>query len=87
MPSKKTLDLQEFTDADLLHELKETEAQFQKMRFDHAIKGLDNPLTIRNVRRDLARLNTEIRRRELAQADEATLAGRARIRTRRRRNA
>jgi large subunit ribosomal protein L29 len=87
MPSKKTLDLQEFTDADLLNELKETETQFQKLRFDHAIKGLDNPLVIRNLRRDIARLNSEVRRRELAQADETTLASRSKIRARRRKNA
>lgn len=83
MPSKKTIDLQEFSDADLLNELTETEAQFQKMRFDHAIKGLDNPLSIRDVRKDIARLNTEIRRRELAKADEMEIAGRDRIRLRR----
>ncbi|MBP6184196.1 MAG: 50S ribosomal protein L29 [Saprospiraceae bacterium] len=84
MPSKKTIDLQEFSDADLLNELKETETQFQKMRFDHAIKGLDNPLSIRDVRKDIARLNTELRRRELAKADEMEIAGRDRIRLRRR---
>lgn len=83
MPSKKTIDLQEFSDADLLNELTETETQFQKMRFDHAIKGLDNPLSIRDVRKDIARLNTEIRRRELAKADEMEIAGRDRIRARR----
>ena len=54
------------------------------MRFDHAIKGLDNPLSIRDVRKDIARLNTELRRRELAKADEMEIAGRDRIRLRRR---
>lgn len=83
MPSKKTIDLQEFSDADLLNELKETETQFQKMRFDHAIKGLDNPLMIRAVRRDIARLQTEVRRRELVTASETELAQRSRIRARR----
>lgn len=86
MPSKKTIDLQGFSDEDLLNELKETEAQFQKMRFDHAIKGLDNPLTIRQVRRDIARLNTEIRQRELAKSTEYELALRDKIRNRRRNN-
>ena len=81
MASKKYLELLDFTDDDLLNELKETSAQFEKMRFDHAIKGLDNPLSIREVRRDLARLNTEIRRRELDKADPAN---RTKIRARRR---
>ena len=40
MATKKYLELQEFNDADLLTELKETEAQYKKLKFDHAIKGL-----------------------------------------------
>jgi large subunit ribosomal protein L29 len=84
MPSKKTIDLQEFSDDDLRNELQETERQFQKMQFDHAIKGLDNPLSIRAVRRDIARLQTEVRRRELAAASESEIANRERIRVRRR---
>ena len=87
MPSKKTLDLQEFTDADLQNELTIIETQFQKMRFDHAIKGLDNPIKIRDVRKDIARLQTEIRRRELSGSSQEELANRDRIRARRRRNA
>lgn len=83
MPTKKSIELHEFSDADLLNELKETEAQFQKMRFDHAIKGLDNPMTIREVRRDIARLNTEIRRRELGVLGDEAVAQRDRIRQRR----
>ena len=60
MPSKKFLELQEFSDVDLMNELTETEKQYQKMKFDHAIKGLDNPLSLREVRRDIARLKTEV---------------------------
>ncbi len=84
MPSKKTLELKEFTDEDLRSELSETELQYQKMKFDHATKGLDNPLLLREVRRDLARLSTEVRRRELEAMDEAGLAKRSKIRARRR---
>ncbi len=84
MPSKKFLELQEFSDADLISELKETEAQHHKMVFDHAIKGLDNPLLIKEIRRDVARLKTEVRRRELAAMPEEQLAGRSKIRARRR---
>ena len=84
MATKKYLELQEFSDADLLTELKETEAQYHKLQFDHSIKGLDNPILLRDVRRDIARLNTEIRRRELTNASEEELAGRSKIRARRR---
>lgn len=65
MPSKKYLQLVEFTDSDLRKELGDTEKQYQKLRFDHTIKGLENPLRIREVRRDIARLKGEMRRRVL----------------------
>jgi large subunit ribosomal protein L29 len=84
MATKKYLELQEYPDADLKAELAETEAQYQKLKFDHAIRGLDNPISLREIRRDIARLKTEIRRRELAQATADELNGRARIRQRRR---
>ena len=80
MATKKFLELQDFTDQDLLNELSETRAQYGKMKFDHAIKGLDNPISLRDVRKDLARLSTEVRRRELKEIDPST---RTKIRARR----
>lgn len=84
MASKKFLELQEFSDADLSGELDQLEVQYQKLRFDHAIKGVDNPLTIREMRRDIARLKTEVRRREVASMDAAALSNRSKMRARRR---
>lgn len=85
MASKKFLELQDYTSEDLASELAQTEAQFQRLKFDHAIKGLDNPLTLREVRRDIARLKTEFRRREVAEMSTEDLANRSKKRTRRRR--
>ena len=79
MATKKYLELQEFNDADLLNELAETQKQFNKMQFDHAIQGLENPMVLREIRRDIARLKTEIRKREIAAMDEQQLAKRDRI--------
>lgn len=86
MASKKYLELQEFSDTDLVSELEQTEFQYQKLKFDHAIKGLENPLVLREVRRDIARLKTEIRRREVANMSREDIANRSKIRARRRRN-
>lgn len=85
MASKKFLELQEFSDPDLASELKEIEGQFQKLGFDHAIKGLDNPLRLKEIRRDMARIKTEMRRRELSKMDATQLANRSKIRARRKR--
>ena len=86
MASKKFIELQEFTPEELQNELAETEAQYKKLKFDHTIKGLDNPLVLKEVRRDIARLKTEIRRREVAEMSEADLAKRSKIRYRRSKN-
>jgi len=84
MATKKYIELQEFTDADLLNELKETEVQYRKLKLDHAVKGLENPQVIREVRRDIARLNTEVRRREVSNMSPEQMAKRSKIRNRRR---
>ncbi len=84
MASKKYLELQEFSAEELVNELNETQVQYQKLKFDHAITGLDNPLRLKEVRRDIARLQTEIRRREVAAMTPEQLAKRSKIRARRR---
>ena len=84
MPNKKYIEIQGLSDAELASELKETEAQYQKLKFDHAIKGLDNPILLRGIRRDMARFHTELRKRELANATPEQLAKRENIRRRRR---
>lgn len=84
MASKKYLELQEFSDTDLVAELNNLEKNYQKQQFDHAIKGLDDPLTLREVRRDIARLHTEIRRREVNTMSAEEKANRSKIRERRR---
>lgn len=83
MATKKFLELQDMSDADLTSELDTIRTQYQKMKFDHAIKGLDNPISIREVRRDIARIQSEIRRREVAKFTDDQIAKRSKIRFRR----
>lgn len=83
MATKKFIELSEMSEADLKAELVQINVQYQKLRFDHTIKGLDNPLTLRNTKRDIARLQTEIRRREVAAMTPEQTAKRSRIRLRR----
>ncbi len=84
MATDKFQKLQEMSDADLKTELAETSAQYQRLKFDHAIKGLENPIGLREVRRDIARLRTEIRRREVTEFTQEQIAGREKLRARRR---
>lgn len=84
MASAKHLELQGFSDEDLKVELTEIKSQYRKMKMDHSIRGIENPLDLREVRRDVARLKTEVRRREIAAMSEEQLLGRTKKRARRR---
>lgn len=85
MASAKFIELQSFSDEDLQAELQETKRQYQRMKVDHSIRGIENPLDLREIRRDVARLKTEVRRREVAVMSEEELANRSKKRARRRR--
>lgn len=84
MPSKKFIEVQDFSDAELNNELEVVQSQYQKLKFDHALRGLENPLALKEVRRDVARMKTEIRRREIAAMNPEQLAGRSKKIARRR---
>lgn len=84
MASEKFLKLQEFSDEDLTKELTVSQSDYHRMQMEHAVKGLDNPLTLKELRRDIARLQTEIRRRQIAGMSEAAVANRSKMRLRRR---
>ncbi len=83
--AKEKLELADIAIADLLSEISSMENEYQQMKFDHAVKGLANPMEIRDLRRKIARFQTEVRQRELAEMTPDQLAMRSKLRTRRRR--
>ena len=83
--AKEILELSDIDIADLLNEISSMENEYQQMKFDHAIKGLANPLEIRDLRRKIARYHTEVRQRELAEMTPDQLEMRSKLRARRRR--
>lgn len=83
MATKKFIELGEMSDADLKAELQQIHTQYQKLSFDHTIKGLDNPVVLRNTKKDIARIQTEIRRREINALTPEQTAKRSKIRQRR----
>ena len=58
--------IKEMSSPDLEKELGELKSELFKLRFSLATNGLDNPMKIKEVRKDIARINTELRQRELA---------------------
>lgn len=57
--------LKEMSSQDLEKEISELKTELFKLRFSLATNGLDNPLKIREVRRQIARVKTELRQRQL----------------------
>ena len=57
--------IKELSTPELVERLEEEEKQLLKMKLNHAVSPLENPLKITFFRKLVARLKTEIRRREI----------------------
>ncbi|MBM3638789.1 MAG: 50S ribosomal protein L29 [Actinomycetota bacterium] len=64
-------DLRDLDLATLVSELRATKQEALNLRFRNATGQLDNTAELRNVRRQIARINTLIRQREIAAAEAA----------------
>jgi large subunit ribosomal protein L29 len=58
--------IRELTDAELQQKLVEETANLKRLVMNHAVSPIENPLSIRTSRKTIARIRTEIRKRELA---------------------
>lgn len=56
-------DIRQFVTEDLVAKIATDTAELEKLQFGHAVTPLDNPLSIRAKRRDVARLKTELTKR------------------------
>ena len=56
--------LKDFSEVDLNARIHEDELRFKKLQFAHAISPLENPMSIRDLRKDIARLKTELTKRK-----------------------
>ena len=57
--------IKEMSSPELEKELSELKSELFKLRFSLATNGLDNSLKVKEVRKDIARVKTELRKREL----------------------
>ncbi len=57
--------LKEMSEADLKSRIEEDELRIKKLKFAHAVSPIENPMNIRGVRKDLARIKTELRKKQL----------------------
>ena len=61
----KTEDIRELTDDELKTRLAELKNELFNLRFRHATGQLENPVSLRNCKKDIAKVKTIIREREL----------------------
>ena len=57
--------IREMSSPDLEKELGELKSELFKLRFSLATNGLDNPMKIKEVKRDIAKIKTVLTQREL----------------------
>lgn len=65
MPSKKYLEISGLSTEELDQQLLESKHKLKKLQFNHAVSPLDNPNVLGETRRYIARINTELRKRQL----------------------
>jgi large subunit ribosomal protein L29 len=58
-------DYRSLDDQALTEKIADQEMQLKKLHFSHAVNPIENPLSIRSLRRQIAQLKTEQRKRAL----------------------
>ena len=61
----KSKEIKELETKDLAEKLETEVARYNQMKLNHAITPMENPSQIKATRRDIARMKTELRQREL----------------------
>ena len=62
----KGTELKDLTLVELQDKLQDTRSTLDKLRFNHAVSPIDNPMQLRSRKKEVARILTELRKRELA---------------------
>jgi len=61
----KASEIKELTTQELQEKLVEEKGNLAKLRLTHTVSQLENPLKLRDTRKDIARIETELRTRQL----------------------
>ncbi|CDC06190.1 50S ribosomal protein L29 [Clostridium sp. CAG:343] len=63
--------IREMSSPDLEKELGELKTELFKLKFSLATNGLDNPMKIKEVKKDIAKINTVLTERKIAESKNA----------------
>ncbi len=61
----KQAEINKLSTAELQEKLGETKKSYTDLKMAHAISPLENPIQLRNIKRTVARIATELTKREL----------------------
>ena len=59
--------INELSTADLMERIEATRTSYVKMKLQHAVSPLDNPNKLRETRKEIARMLTELTKRQKAE--------------------
>jgi large subunit ribosomal protein L29 len=59
--------INELSTADLMERMEATRTSYVKMKLQHAVSPLDNPNKLRETRKEIARMLTELTKRQKAE--------------------
>lgn len=65
----KTKEIVDLTTDEIVEKISLEEEGFAKLKLNHAISDLENPMQIKHKRRDLARLKTELQKRRIQESN------------------
>lgn len=68
MANSKYEEIAQMSTDELVELHQETEAILTKMRFNHAVSPIEDSTTLKKVRKKIARILTEMRKRELEES-------------------
>ena len=61
----KIAEIRELSTAELQERVEADVTRYAQMKLNHAISPLENPMQLKSLRRDIARMKSELRSREL----------------------
>ncbi len=64
----KQADIKQLSTSDLAERVKEEKGTLAKLKLNHTVSAIESPAKITDSRKSVARLKTELRKRQLAEA-------------------
>jgi large subunit ribosomal protein L29 len=61
----KAAEVKQMTTAEIQEKIKEGSVALGKLKVTHSLSPIENPMQLRSMRKDIARLQTELRKRHI----------------------